>query len=191
VKLLTLVPESSADPSGISDSPGSFGSSASNGSRGRSNNYLLDGTDMNDGYRNLPAINEAGVFGTPATCYPSTRAEFPSSRARRRVRPQRRGDREHRHQVGANTLAGTVYEYFRDAALGSRNYFNAEPPRRTTSATISSAARWEAPLRKDKSFYFVAYEGSARRWHPGPGARADRRRDQRRDRGPTAASSTP
>ena len=38
-----------------------------NGSRGRSNNFLLDGTDMNDGYRNDPAINEAGVFGDPAT----------------------------------------------------------------------------------------------------------------------------
>ena len=41
-----------------------------NGSRGRSNNYLLDGTDMNDGYRNDPAINEAGVFGDPATILP-------------------------------------------------------------------------------------------------------------------------
>jgi len=38
--------------------------------RGRSNNYLLDGTDMNDGYRNDPAINQAGVFGTPATILP-------------------------------------------------------------------------------------------------------------------------
>jgi hypothetical protein len=35
-----------------------------------SNNFLLHGTDMNDGYRNLPAINEAGVFGTPATILP-------------------------------------------------------------------------------------------------------------------------
>ena len=41
-----------------------------NGSRGRSNNFLLDGTDMNDGFRNDPAINEAGVFGDPATILP-------------------------------------------------------------------------------------------------------------------------
>ena len=33
---------------------------------------------MNDGYRNLPAINEAGVFGTPATILPiDAVAEFP------------------------------------------------------------------------------------------------------------------
>lgn len=52
VKLLTLVPGSTADPSGINDSPGSFGLFSINGNRGRANNYLLDGTDMNDGYRN-------------------------------------------------------------------------------------------------------------------------------------------
>ena len=56
--------------SGATDSPGSFGLFSANGNRGRSNNYLLDGTDMNDGYRNDPAINEAGVFGTPATILP-------------------------------------------------------------------------------------------------------------------------
>jgi len=41
-----------------------------NGARGRSNNYLLDGTDMNDGYRNDPAINQGGVFATPSAILP-------------------------------------------------------------------------------------------------------------------------
>ena len=70
LKLMTLVPGSNADPSSVNDAPGSFGIFSINGNRGRSNNYLLDGTDMNDGYRNDPAINEAGVFGTPATILP-------------------------------------------------------------------------------------------------------------------------
>jgi hypothetical protein len=69
-KLLVMVPGSGGDPSGVADSPGSFGLFSINGNRGRSNNYLLDGTDMNDGYRNLPAINQGGVFGTPATILP-------------------------------------------------------------------------------------------------------------------------
>src|SRR5581483_1509536 len=69
-KFLVLVPGATGDPSGATDSPGSFGLFSANGNRGRANNYLLDGTDMNDGYRNLPAINEAGVFGTPATILP-------------------------------------------------------------------------------------------------------------------------
>src|SRR5436309_2737844 len=65
LKLLTLVPGAAADASSVSDAAGSFGIFSINGNRGRANNYLLDGTDMNDGYRNDPAINEAGVFGAP------------------------------------------------------------------------------------------------------------------------------
>ena len=62
-KLIYLTPGISGSPDQITDSPGSFGVFSLNGARGRSNNFLLDGTDMNDGYRNDPAINEAGVFG--------------------------------------------------------------------------------------------------------------------------------
>jgi len=69
-KLIFLVPGVAGSPDQITDSPGSFGTFSVNGARGRSNNFLLDGTDMNDGYRNDPAINEAGVFGTPATILP-------------------------------------------------------------------------------------------------------------------------
>ncbi|PYY12829.1 MAG: TonB-dependent receptor, partial [Acidobacteria bacterium] len=69
-KLIYLNPGVSGSPDQISDSPGSFGTFSMNGSRGRSNNFLLDGTDMNDGFRNDPAINEAGVFGDPATILP-------------------------------------------------------------------------------------------------------------------------
>ncbi|MGA7839630.1 MAG: carboxypeptidase-like regulatory domain-containing protein, partial [Candidatus Acidiferrales bacterium] len=69
-KLIYLTPGVAGSPDQISDSPGSYGTFSMNGARGRSNNFLLDGTDMNDGYRNDPAINEAGVFGTPATILP-------------------------------------------------------------------------------------------------------------------------
>ena len=69
-KLIYLNPGVAGSPDEISDSPGSFGEFSMNGARGRSNNYLLDGTDMNDGYRNDPAINQAGVFGTPSTILP-------------------------------------------------------------------------------------------------------------------------
>src|SRR6266852_255246 len=55
-KLIYLTPGISGSPDQITDSPGSFGVFSMNGARGRSNNFLLDGTDMNDGYRNDPAI---------------------------------------------------------------------------------------------------------------------------------------
>jgi hypothetical protein len=72
-KLLELVPGANSDPEGSTESAGSYGLFSLNGNRGRSNNYLLDGTDMNDGYRNLPSVNQAGVWGAPSTILPSTR----------------------------------------------------------------------------------------------------------------------
>ena len=60
-KMLIMVPGAAGEPNGGGDSPGSYGLFSANGSRGRANNFLLDGTDMNDGYRNLPAINQGGV----------------------------------------------------------------------------------------------------------------------------------
>src|SRR5690348_10188117 len=128
-KLLVMVPGSGGDPSGVADSPGSFGLFSINGNRGRSNNYLLDGTDMNDGYRNLPAINQGGVFGTPATILPmdalqvvsitnGTEAEFGRNSG---------GTVNIVTKSGTNTLHGSVYEYFRNNALDARNFFNARP----------------------------------------------------------------
>ena len=125
-KLLTLVPGSASDPNGDSDSPGSFGTFSINGNRGRANNYLLDGTDMNDGYRNDPAINEAGVFGTPATLLPTE--------ALQEIGILSNMEPEYGRNAGAvvnivtksgtNTIHGSVFEYFRNNALDARNAFN-------------------------------------------------------------------
>src|SRR5258708_11255158 len=66
-KMIFLTPGITGSPDEITDSPGSSGIFSMNGPPGRSNNFLLDITDMNDGYRNDPAINQAGGFGTPGT----------------------------------------------------------------------------------------------------------------------------
>ena len=125
-KLLFLNPGVSGSPDQITDSPGSFGVFSMNGARGRSNNFLLDGTDMNDGYRNDPAINEAGVFGTPATILPID--------AVAEVRVLSNFEPEYGRNAGAtvnivtksgsNTLHGSAAEYFRNDALDARNFFN-------------------------------------------------------------------
>ncbi|MBI2221738.1 MAG: carboxypeptidase regulatory-like domain-containing protein [Acidobacteria bacterium] len=161
VKLLTLVPGTAGDPSGINDSPGSFGLFSINGNRGRSNNYLLDGTDMNDGYRNLPAINEAGVFGTPATVLPIDAVdEFPVLSG---------AEAEYGRNAGAvvnivtksgtNTASGSVYEYFRDDALGDRNAFNKAPAPKNEFRNNQFGGSLGGALKKDKTFFFAAYEG--------------------------------
>src|SRR5712672_1268838 len=125
-KLIYLNPGVAGSPDQISDSPGSFGEFSMNGARGRSNNYLLDGTDMNDGYRNDPAINEAGVFVTPSTILPSD--------AVAEVNVLSNFQPEYGRSAGAvvnivtksgtNAIHGSAAEYFRNSALDARNYFN-------------------------------------------------------------------
>src|SRR5579864_6698694 len=160
-KMLVMVPGSGGDPSGGADSPGSFGLFSINGNRGRSNNYLLDGTDMNDGYRNLPAINQGGVFGTPATILPmdalqevsilnSTEAEF-GRNSGATVNIVTRS--------GTNSFHGSLYEYFRNNGLDARNFFNPVGNPQNVFHNNQFGFSAGGPLKKDKTFWFVSYEG--------------------------------
>jgi hypothetical protein len=160
-KLLELVPGTSSDPVGSTESAGSYGLFSMNGNRGRSNNYLLDGTDMNDGYRNLPSINQAGVWGCPSTILPvDALAEIPVTGS-----PDAEFGRSSGATVnivtksGANQIHGSFFEYFRDDALGARNYFNTpdQPKNAFTNHQYGGSAG--GPFIKDKSFWFTSYEG--------------------------------
>src|ERR1700694_5691143 len=57
LKTFLMVSGAASDAGLENDSAGSFGYFSINGNRGRSNNFLIDGTDMNDSYRNLSTIN--------------------------------------------------------------------------------------------------------------------------------------
>src|SRR5215471_5801721 len=160
-KLLFLVPGVTGSPDQITDSPGSFGIFSINGARGRANNFLLDGTDMNDGYRNDPAINEAGVFGTPATILPveaiaelrvasNFEAEYGRSAG---------GVINVVTKSGANQIHGSALEFFRNTVLNARNYFNQVPEPQQPFHNNQFGASLGGPIVKDKTFFFVDYEG--------------------------------
>ncbi|MFI5105586.1 MAG: hypothetical protein ACHP79_11745, partial [Terriglobales bacterium] len=160
-KLLTLVPGAGSDPNGDSDSPGSFGTFSINGNRGRANNYLLDGTDMNDGYRNDPAINEAGVFGTPATLLPIDSLQEMGILSNMEPEYGRNSGAVVNivTKSGTNVLHGSAFEYFRNNALDARNFFNAKPNPQDTFHNNQYGGSLGGPLVKDRTFWFVAYEG--------------------------------
>lgn len=170
-KLLIMVPGAAGEPNGGGDSPGSYGLFSVNGNRGRSNNFLLDGTDMNDGFRNLPAINQGGVFGTPGTVLPveviaelrvlsNFEAEF-GRNAGSVVNIVTKS--------GTNDWHGSVFEYFRHDALNARNYFNVEqdanrnPLPQDRFRNNQFGAALGGPLARDKAFFYFAYEGQRER----------------------------
>jgi carboxypeptidase family protein/TonB-dependent receptor-like protein len=160
-KLIFLVPGVAGSPDQITDSPGSFGTFSVNGARGRSNNFLLDGTDMNDGYRNDPAINEAGVFGTPATILPlesiaelrvlsNSEAEYGRSAG---------GVINIVTKSGTNNFHGSAFDYFRNNALDARNYFNQVGQEQNPFHNNQFGGAMGGPIVKDRTFFFVDYEG--------------------------------
>jgi hypothetical protein len=164
-KFLVLVPGATGDPSGATDSPGSFGLFSANGNRGRSNNYLLDGTDMNDGYRNLPSINEAGVFGTPATILPveaiaevAVLSNFEAEYGRNSGATVNIVTKS-----GTNEVHGSLFEFFRNSALDARNFFNPKPDPQTAFRNNQFGAAVGGPLVRNRTFWFVAYEGQRER----------------------------
>ncbi len=160
-KLLELVPGASSDPVGSTESAGSYGLFSLNGNRGRSNNYLLDGTDMNDGYRNLPSINQAGVWGAPSTILPvDALAELPVTGS-----PEAEFGRSAGATVnivtksGTNAIHGSAFEYFRNGALSARNFFNTDAQPKNSFTNHQFGGLVDGPIVKDSTFFTVSYEG--------------------------------
>src|SRR3984957_16862939 len=160
-KLLIMVPGTAGEPNGGGDSPGSYGLFSANGSRGRSNDYLLDGTDMNDGYRNLPAINQGGVFGVPGTILPEDSIQ--------ELNVLTNFEAEYGRNSGAvvsivtksgtNELHGSVFEDFRNAVLNARNYFNAVGQPKDAFRNNQFGGSVGGPIIKNKTFFYASYEG--------------------------------
>lgn len=161
-KLIFLDPGVAGSPDMETESPGSYGTFSMNGSRGRSNNYWLDGTDMNDGFRNDPAINEAGVFGDPATILPldavaelkvisNTEAEYGRNSG---------AVVDIVTKSGTNQLHGSALEFVRTGQFGARNYFNtvASGPKNPFHNNQFGAALG-GPIYKDHTFFYFDYEG--------------------------------
>ena len=123
-----------------------------NGQDPRSNVYLLDGTVQND-FTNGPAGSAAGTalgtetvreFRVESNAYS---AEFGRNSG---------GQINVLTKSGANTLDGAVFEYHRNAALDSRNYFDVgEQPdfhRNQFGGTLGG------PIARDRTFFFLGYE---------------------------------
>lgn len=160
-KLIFLNPGVAGSPDQITDSPGSFGEFSMNGARGRSNNYLLDGTDMNDGYRNDPAINQGGVFATPSAILPIDAVSEMSVLSNFEPEYGRNAGAVVNivTKSGSNQFHGTAFEYFRNNVLDARNAFNSVSQPQAPFRNNQFGGSLGGPIIKDKTFFFADYEG--------------------------------
>jgi hypothetical protein len=126
----------------------SAGSVSVNGGRSRANNFSVNGGDANDQFVNLPTVQPT----------PDAIEEF-------RV-ISNTFDAEYGRNSGAvvnvvtksgtNQWHGNMYEYFRNTVLNAQGFFNTAKPQFNQN---QFGGTFGGPIRKDRTFFFVSYEG--------------------------------
>ena len=164
-KLVALVPGATVEPSGVAAIQSGFGQFSINGSRDRSNNYALDGTDNNDPFFNNSALNQTGIGGAPASLLPidaiqefNLQGNFAAEYGRNTGSVVNIITKS-----GTNQLHGSAFEFFRNDALDARNYFARDPAPKGSFRNNQFGASLGGPMVKDKLFFFGAYEGQRER----------------------------
>jgi hypothetical protein len=141
--------------------PGSVGNAFSFGSgtrfsvgglRPNANLFLMDGTDINDAGNGTPGGAAGTNLGVDTILefriYTSSfKAEFGHSMGSVTTAVTR---------SGTNSIHGTVFEFIRNSVLDAANYFDVTKPsfKRNQFGGVLGG-----PIKKDKAFYFVGYEG--------------------------------
>jgi len=124
------------------------GSVSVNGGRTRSNNFSVNGGDANDQFVNSPTVEPT----------PDSIEEF-------RVITNAFDAEYGRNsgsvvnvitKSGTNNFHGNIYEYFRNTVLDARNYFDITRPQWNQN---QYGGTFGGPVKKDRSFFFVSYEG--------------------------------
>src|SRR5713226_3638391 len=164
-KLVALVPGATVEPSGVAAIQSGFGQFSINGSRDRSNNYSLDGTDNNDPFFNNSAFNQTGIGGAPASVLPidaiqefNLQSQFGAEYGRNSGSVVNIITRS-----GTNHLHGAAFEFLRNDAMDARNFFNREPALKSPFRNNQFGGSLGGPIVKDKMFFFGAYEGQRER----------------------------
>ena len=124
-----------------------------NGQDPRSNVYLLDGTLMND-FTNSPAGSAAGTaLGTEMVHEFRVETNAYSAEYGRNYG----GQINVITKSGSNDFHGSAFEYHRNDSLDARNYFDGDekPEFRRNQFGFTLGG----PIKKDRTFFFVGYEG--------------------------------
>lgn len=129
-----------------------------NGNREQTNNFMLDGVDVNDsidnrvGYSpNVDALEEVKVLtGNAAADYGNAGGATVMMTLK----------------SGTNEFRGNLFEFFRNKVLDANGFFRNRSPataRRTGFNRNIFGGTLGGPIKRDKVFFFVDYEGTEQR----------------------------
>ncbi len=134
---------------------------SANGNRAEDTGYMVDGLRVDEAFTGNPAINSPVPNGDAATLFPvdaiqdmnveeNPKAEYgwrPGAIVNMGLKS------------GSNTIHGDAFAFGQDAALQARNFFTTVPLPKPPVALEQYGASAGARIKKDKLFWFLAYEG--------------------------------
>jgi outer membrane receptor protein involved in Fe transport len=126
-----------------------------NGARPEQNNFLLDGTDINNVYNKTPGSAAGVLLGVDAVLEfqvltNAYSAEFGRSAG---------GVINAVTRSGTNAVHGSIFGFHRNSVLDARNYFDPPGKPKPDFYRNQFGASGGGPIRRDQTFFFGAYEG--------------------------------
>jgi outer membrane receptor protein involved in Fe transport len=125
-----------------------------NGARPEQNNFLLDGTDINNVYNKTPGSVAGVLLGVEAVLEfqvltNAYSAEFGRSAG---------GVINAVTRSGQNRFTGSLFEFHRNSAFDAKNFFDPADKEIPAFKRNQFGGAIGGPIRKDKTFFFAAYE---------------------------------
>src|ERR1700733_4306527 len=138
---------------------GGAGIASVNGTRSNSVNWQIEGTDNNDLWWNIPAVNQGGVNGIAGIVLPLDAIDqfsFVTSSSPETGRNPG-GTANLVIKSGTNQFHGTLYDFNRNEALAANTPFADGTPKNKDRFLIYGFSVG-GPIIKDKTFFFVTFE---------------------------------
>ena len=142
-------------------SVGGYGSL--NGTRANQMNWQIDGTDNNDLWHNIPAVNQGGVSGIAGVVMPMDAIDEFSAQTQSNAESGRNagGTVNLTIKSGTNEVHGSAYYYNRNEFYAAHSpFFVPTPdfPRAPRLRNENYGVSLGAPIVKDRLFFFGAFE---------------------------------
>jgi hypothetical protein len=134
-----------------------------NGTRANQMNWQLDGTDNNDFWHNIPAINQGGVSGIAGIIMPMDAVDEFSAQTQSNAETGRNagGTVNLTLKTGGNALHGSAYYYNRNEFYAARSPFfipSAQFPKAPRLRNENYGFTVGGPIIKNKTFFFLGFE---------------------------------
>ena len=124
---------------------------AINGGRDDQNNFLVDGINVIDHYFNsltlTPSVDAIQEFKVLQNSYSAEAGMFGSGQVNVSIKS------------GTNDFHGSVYEFLRNEVLDAKNFFDLPSRKKPPFRQNQFGGTLGGPIIKDRSFFFVSYEG--------------------------------